>query len=143
MSSFDISRLIKEDEQVKGKDVPYRFGKGFDYGQWHVHTSNDCGVSDTYIGQVIVPGWRFGLQPNPADESVEITAGKRAYGTKDMVSNTYEVKIYDELKNMVYETRQTKVSVLRINTRHLINGVYFVHFIAGKQSVVKQLIVKH
>ncbi len=29
MPSFDVSRLIKEDEQVKGKDVPYRFGKGF------------------------------------------------------------------------------------------------------------------
>jgi len=26
---FDINRLLEEDEAVKGIDVPYRFGKGF------------------------------------------------------------------------------------------------------------------
>ena len=30
MPGFDINRLLEEDEAVKGKDVPYRFGKGFD-----------------------------------------------------------------------------------------------------------------
>jgi len=30
MPSFDVNKMIKEDEQKKGKDVPYRFGKKFD-----------------------------------------------------------------------------------------------------------------
>jgi len=30
MPGFDINRLLEEDESVKGKAVPYRFGKGFD-----------------------------------------------------------------------------------------------------------------
>ena len=29
-SSFDVQKLIEEDEQSKGMDVPFRFGKGFD-----------------------------------------------------------------------------------------------------------------
>ena len=29
MPGFDINRLLEEDEAVKGMDVPYRFGKGF------------------------------------------------------------------------------------------------------------------
>lgn len=30
MMSFDINKLIEEDRQTKGRDVPFRFGKGFD-----------------------------------------------------------------------------------------------------------------
>ncbi|MBA7534629.1 hypothetical protein ES705_26878 [subsurface metagenome] len=30
MPGFDINRLLEEDEAVKGMDIPYRFGKGFD-----------------------------------------------------------------------------------------------------------------
>ncbi len=116
---------------------------GIDYGQWHVTTSNSCGVSDTYIGQVIVPGWKFSMQPNPANDYVEIIAEKKEYDTKGIVSDTYEVKIFNILKNTVYISTKTDQPLLRIDTKQFVNGTYFIHFTAGKQSVVKQLVINH
>ena len=40
MPSFDLEKMKKEDAEMEGEDVPYRFGKGFDVsysfddGQW-------------------------------------------------------------------------------------------------------------
>ena len=40
MPSFDLEKMQKEDAEMEGEDVPYRFGKGFDVsysfddGQW-------------------------------------------------------------------------------------------------------------
>ena len=30
MPNFDVASMLEEDEAVKGIDVPFRFGKGFD-----------------------------------------------------------------------------------------------------------------
>lgn len=30
MAAFDVEKLIKEDKELEGMDIPYRFGKGFD-----------------------------------------------------------------------------------------------------------------
>ena len=37
MPSFDLERLKKEDKEMEGVDVPYRFGKGFEVS----YTLND------------------------------------------------------------------------------------------------------
>jgi len=116
---------------------------GFGFGQWHVTTSNDCGTSDTYTGSVIVPGWDFGMSPNPADDYVELTAEKKEYDTKGIVSDNYEVKILNNLKSVVYESAKTNQTSLRISTKHLANGTYYIHFTAGEQKEVKQLIIIH
>ncbi len=116
---------------------------GFDFGQWHVYTSNTCGNSNTYTGSVIVPGWDFGMSPNPADDYVEITAEKKEYDTKSIVSDNYEVKILNNLKSVVYESAKTNQTSLRISTKHLTNGTYYIHITAGEQTEVKQLIVIH
>jgi hypothetical protein len=45
MPSFDVKKLLEEDAQMKGLDVPFRFGHGFDVsytlsdGKWE--TRND------------------------------------------------------------------------------------------------------
>ncbi len=57
MPGFDINRLLEEDEAVKGMDVPYRFGKGFDVnytladGKW---TEVDSGR--VWLMKVTSPG---------------------------------------------------------------------------------------
>ncbi|MEA1897932.1 MAG: T9SS type A sorting domain-containing protein, partial [Bacteroidota bacterium] len=116
---------------------------GWDYGQWKVNTSNSCGISDTYTGAVYMPGWKFSMYPNPADDYIEITAEKKEYDTKGLVSDSYEVKIYSILKSLVYESAKTDQPLLRISTKQFLNGTYFVHFTAGEQKEVKQLIINH
>jgi len=129
---------------TSGKSWCHFKATSFGYGQWHVYTSNDCGNSDTYIGSVIVPpAWLFGMSPNPADDYVEITAEKKEYDTKGIVSDNYEVKIFNNLKSVVYESAKTNQTLLRINTKHFITGTYYIHFTAGEQKEVKQLIIIH
>ncbi len=47
MPKFDIAAMLEEDEAVKGMDVPFRFGKGFDVnytlkdGYWEI-TKNEA-----------------------------------------------------------------------------------------------------
>ncbi len=114
---------------------------GFDYGQWLVHTSNACGVSDTYVGEVIVPNHNFSMQPNPADESVEIKV-ERNENAKSAEDN-YEIKIFNTLETVVYASGKTNAQVIRVPLSHLKSGVYYVRLIAGATSVTKQLVVKH
>jgi len=128
---------------TSGKSWCHFKATSFGYGQWHVYTSNDCGNSDTYIGSVIVPWWKFGMSPNPADDYVEITAEKKEYDTKGVVSDNYEVKIFNNLKSVVYESAKTNQTSLWISTKQFITGTYYIHFTAGKQTEVKQLIIIH
>jgi len=128
---------------TSGKSWCHFKATSFGYGQWHVYTSNDCGNSDTYIGSVIVPWWKFGMSPNPADDYVEITAEKKEYDTKGVVSDNYEVKIFNNLKSVVYESAKTNQTLLRISTKQFITGTYYIHFTAGEQTEVKQLIIIH
>ncbi|MCD6596990.1 MAG: T9SS type A sorting domain-containing protein, partial [Bacteroidales bacterium] len=116
---------------------------GWDFGQWHVNTSNTCGTSDTYTGSVYMPMWRFNMYPNPADDYIEISAEKKEYNTKGIVSDTYEIKIFNILKSLVYVSAKTDQPLLRITTKQFINGTYFIHFTAGEQTEVKQLVVNH
>ncbi len=116
---------------------------GWDFGQWQVNTSNNCGISDTYTGAVYMPMWKFNMYPNPADDYVEIKAEKKEYDTKGIVSDTYEVKILNTMKSLVYQSLKTDQPLLRISTKSFINGIYFVHITAGEQIEVKQLIINH
>ena len=81
------------------------------------------------------------MSPNSADDYVEITVTKNDRAENS--SEYYEVKIYNSMKIAVYGKGKTKEPVLRINTKQFRNGIYFVHFIAGKETIVKQLVVNH
>ena len=48
MPKFDIAAMLEEDEAVKGMDVPFRFGKGFDVN----YTLNDGNWENTNNGRV-------------------------------------------------------------------------------------------
>ena len=115
-----------------------------DYGTVRVSITNACGTSG-YSGITVYPGYNCGgyyrFSPNPADDYIEISIDE-----SKLVENAiedYQVKIYNSLKVMVYETGKTREPILHINTRNLKDGVYFIHFITGKQIEVKQLIVNH
>ncbi len=116
---------------------------GWDFGQWRVNTSNSCGTSDTYTGSVYMPMWKFIMYPNPADDYIEITAEKKEYDTKGIVSDTYEVRILNTLKSLVYQSAKTDQPLLKISTKSFINGIYFVQITAGEQVEVMQLIINH
>lgn len=109
-----------------------------------VRTTNSCGTSSwksIYWDVDDCGGWYMSLSPNPANDYVDIAVTKNDQA--ENASEYYEVKIYNSLKIVVYESGKTKDSVLRINTFQLKNGVYFIHFIAGEQTEVKQLVVNH
>ncbi len=115
------------------EEIRVRGRNGCGWSGWHSDTWTvvNCGGG----------GWSFSMQPNPANETVEIKAEKDER-VKD-ASATYEVRLYTALKREVYASGETKAPTLRIPVRHLKDGIYFIRFIAGKQTVVKQLVVKH
>jgi len=108
----------------------------------------DCGsdvqiLSDYFGTYWNCGGYYFSMSPNPADDYVEITAEKDQHeSTGKLVYEEYEVRIYNSMKALIYETK-TKELQFRINTRQFKSGVYFVHFIVGDDTQVLQLIVGH
>ncbi|GAH58543.1 unnamed protein product, partial [marine sediment metagenome] len=109
-----------------------------------IKAHNACGWSEwsgLCVETIYCGGWFFGMFPNPSDDYVDITATKNDRAENS--SEYYEVKIYNSLKIAVYGTGKTKEPLFRINTKQFQNGVYFVHFTAGEQSEVKQLVVNH
>ena len=120
--------------------VPY----SFTYKDIKLRAANQCGESDWrterfYPNQNF--GYFFSFSPNPADEYVEISIDESKLAENAI--DYYEVRIYNNLKVAVFQTGKTKEPLLRINTKQLKNGVYFIHFIAGKKTNVKQLVVSH
>lgn len=80
------------------------------------------------------------MSPNPADDYVEITI-EEENDTKQVLKE-YDVKIFNNMNALMYNT-QTNESQLRINTKQLPSGVYYVHFTVAKDTKVLQLIVTH
>ncbi|MBE9491360.1 MAG: trypsin-like peptidase domain-containing protein [Bacteroidetes bacterium] len=120
--------------------VPYPFT----YKDIKLRAANQCGESD-WITERFYPnqscGYFFGFSPNPADDYVEISPDESKLAENAI--DYYEVRIYNSLNVAVFQTGKTKESLLRINTKQFQNGVYFIHFIAGKKIDVKQLVVNH
>jgi hypothetical protein len=58
MPSFDLERLKKEDKEIEGLDVPYRFGNGFDVS----YTLDDGEWFDCDNGRV----WNISFKSNGA-----------------------------------------------------------------------------
>lgn len=85
-------------------------------------------------------GYYFSMSPNPADDYVEITI-EEENDTKQVLKE-YDVKIFNNMNALMYNT-QTNESQLRINTKQLPSGVYYVHFTVAKDTKVLQLIVTH
>ena len=120
--------------------VPYPFT----YKDIKLRAANECGESD-WRTQRFYPnqscGYFFGYSPNPADDYVEISPDETKLAENKI--DYYEVRIYNSLNVAVFQTGKTKESLLRIHTKQFQNGVYFIHFIAGKKIDVKQLVVSH
>ena len=120
--------------------VPY----SFTYKDIKLRAANQCGESEWrterfYPNQSC--GYFFSYSPNPADDYVEISPDETKLAENEI--DYYEVRIYNSLNVSVFQTGKTKESLLRINTNQFQNGVYFIHFIAGKKIEVKQLVVSH
>lgn len=107
---------------------------------------SECGsvtILTDYLGTYWDCGYYFSMSPNPADDYVEIRAEKvESIETQNLVNEFYEIRIYNSMKVLLFQTK-TKESTLRIDTKQFKNGMYFVHFIVGREIKVKQLIVNH
>ena len=101
-------------------------------------------ILSTYVGQYWnCGGYYFSMSPNPVDDYVEITIEKdEDLKNLTQVAEEYEVRIYNSMKVLMYQTK-TKELQFRIDTRQFKSGVYFVHFIAGEDTEVLQLVVSH
>jgi hypothetical protein len=54
-----------------------------------------------------------------------------------------EIKIYNKYNQLVYEGKKNKKQLLKIQTKHLPNDIYFLHIIEENGVVIqKQLIIQ-
>lgn len=88
------------------------------------------------------------LSPNPASENVTVTMLKSSVNNSNITTVSdrsvalYEVSIIDLYGSLFYSSKESGDSFI-IPVNNLKNGNYIVRITDGKQSVNKQLIVKH
>jgi len=112
------------------------------YGQIFCEVTNTCGSAENRL-VVWIECWGFKMSPNPADDYFELIIEKdETKLTESKYPDLYEVSIYNSTKVLVYQ-KTTKEPTLRINTRNLVNGTYYVNITLGEKTKVKQLIVSH
>jgi len=112
------------------------------YGQIFCEVTNTCGSAENRL-VVWIECWGFKMSPNPADDYFELIIEKdETKLTESKYPDLYEVSIYNSTKVLVYQ-KTTKEPTLRINTRNLVNGTYYVNITLGEKTKVKQLVVNH
>ncbi len=157
---FDIWLLNEYGTQVLYKLKTYTTEGSLDFS-WispgyylvQVRGINDCGTGQWNGSEVeYVDCWDMEEEgnmyylkfvPNPAYNSVEISVFEDENLTTLKTNNEfYQMQIYNTMKVLKYQVI-TKEPILRINTANFENGLYFVHFIFGKETQVLQLVISH
>ncbi len=114
-----------------------------DYEVIKVRGRNDCGWSgwhsDTWT-VVNCGGWSFSMQPNPASDYVVLKVLDKEEKT---LNKTFEVKILTSQNKVVFLSGKKNDPSLTIPLYNLRNGIYFIRITVGKETVTKQLVVKH
>jgi len=157
---FDIWLLNEYGTQVLYKLKTYTTEGSLDFS-WispgyylvQVRGINDCGTGQWNGSEVeYVDCWDMEEEgnmyylkfvPNPAYNSVEISVFEDENLTTLKTNNEfYQMQIYNSMKVLKYQVL-SKEPILRINTANFENGLYFVHFIFGKEAQVLQLVISH
>ncbi|MFD2731567.1 T9SS type A sorting domain-containing protein, partial [Pedobacter alpinus] len=91
--------------------------------------SLDCSMNNYRTGN-------FNIYPNPANNELNLEFQN--------YSNTREIKILND-KGDILISSQTKKGekTLKLNTKDLKNGTYYLHITDGKETIKKQIIIAH
>jgi len=117
-----------------------------------VQPVNNCGPGAGVVvnGQVGDSGGGLGdffvAFPNPAGSTMTITStGKknRSNGTPVPAKTSFIYKIYDDKGKIWIQGASDKGDDLDVDVRGLPNKTYYLHITAGKEKIVKQVIVQH
>jgi len=84
----------------------------------------------------------FAAYPNPASNTVTITATPQDSKTTKLKKTAFSYKIYDEIGRLV-KSGKSDGSDISVNTSDLQSKIYFVHFTVGNKVFRQQLIIKH
>lgn len=96
--------------------------------------SSNVEFEPTGIGEVTLNSNDLKLQPNPANDMVQIAV------TKELIGGV--LKLYDVQGRALTEIRITNQSI-SINTASLTSGIYIVHINTTRGTITKRLIVAH
>ncbi|MRX46910.1 T9SS type A sorting domain-containing protein [Pedobacter puniceum] len=145
-------------------DVPFgsAYYNYFQYTYYGNHTIT--AIAHTACGDVTVEHQfntnsnYFAISPNPADEELVVSTHKN---NEDVVLTAESQKIYEKFKNKnKLESENFLVKLLNdkgeilssgnmfngkitINTKSIPNGIYFLHVLAGKEVIKKQILISH
>lgn len=83
----------------------------------------------------------FSFYPNPANATLSIKYN--AYSEQE-VNNNKKVKLINkEGRTLLNANFTKKQNTVTFNTSEIEEGIYFLHFTNGKESIVKQIIINH
>ncbi|MGB4776353.1 MAG: T9SS type A sorting domain-containing protein [Daejeonella sp.] len=109
----------------------------------------DCGFSlptGSYYWGLCSGGYNFNIYPNPANSELTVSFSIPSTGAdkEKKVMRDFEIKLLDEQGRIVREAKNPANSRdIRVDTREIANGTYFLHIINGKEVIKKQVIIKH
>lgn len=138
---------IQEGSMACAMDFPAGGGKTIFFGSpgtkyLKVRAQNSCGWSDwtdSASFTVNVAGGMFAYKfyPNPADEEINI------YYTGEKFSETpFQAALFDTRGNEVGSGRSAG-GTIRLKTKHLKAGIYFLHYGPERKMEKKQIIIEH
>lgn len=107
-----------------------------------------CGTTDLYEEYYWgLCSQSYKIYPNPASQQITIEQISSSQG-KGKVSlsgiwKSFDVKIFGEKGKLITEQTSDRQKSITIPTMFYDNGTYYLHIIQGKETVKKQIIIKH
>lgn len=115
-----------------------------------VSAVNSCGVGPEYITYFCPPcrySFNASIFPNPSDDEIRI---KFQYPiTKESLSSQNNIKkfkavLFDAKGNRRVESENKSIdNLISLDTSKIPNGTYYLHITDGKETIKKQIIIKH
>ena len=81
------------------------------------------------------------IYPNPATDHINVSVSDNVMaGIKENGNQKYEVILYDSSQQIMYR-KKSDDSQITIDTRHLSNGFYYLHFKYKNEIIKEQVII--
>jgi hypothetical protein len=106
------------------------------------NTSN-CGTANGYIQAIVVNDGpptesRIAIYPNPVSSELTVE-----YTDKNRISNISSIKLINNKGETLKLLENINKTKLLLNLDEIPNGTYYLHITEGKETIKKQIIIKH
>lgn len=150
---------ISEGSMACSMEFPYGAGKTITFGSTgtkyiRIRAQNACGWSDwtdwaSYRVNISgSSGFAFMYYPNPAADELNISYGSfdkqsAAAAKSEQSDGPFRVRLFNNKSQVLTEVNSRKGEAIRIDTKDIPDGTYFLHLIKGKETEKKQVIIRH